>query len=635
MSGISGVCHLDGRPVGEAVLARMSERMAHRGPDGLDHWHRGSIGLSALHLRTTPEAAGETQPLPFGDGAALVGDLRLDNRPTLLRALGLVDRPAESVSDAELVVSAYLRWGEACVDHLLGAFAFVLWDPSRHLLFGARDHLGVKPFYYAFRRSDFFAFASEIKALLTVESVDASPNPQALANQLLIPVEDDPHSTFYKGVSVLPPAHWVAVRQGVVETARYWTPDPRRQHGSATDEEFALEYRRLFSQAVERRLRSSGPVGSMLSGGLDSSSIVAVAATALTREGRPKLHTLSATYGDSTSDERPYIDAMIDAFEVDPQFMAADETSPLVDTDRIAALLDRPNPAGNLHLSWTMFALARDAGCRVVFEGFDGDSTVSHGIHFLTELAYRGRFLELRRQLEAWGTRHGEPWRQTFRTMVRSRFLQRRLEELGIYRAYRRIRRIPDWAPPPIGDDPEWRSVLAPDFATTVTALGREPEVFFASERAFHHALITKPLMSRTMGLLDLTAAARGVEARFPFMDKDLIEFCLALPPRQKIRDGWTRWVARQGLRGVLPDVICDRPGKSSLTHGFFYALGRFETERLKRFVEAPPHGIDRYVRAEFLRETFEKFAAGRAEEREMAIFFRAFSVSQWLGAAG
>jgi len=564
-----------------------------------------------------------------------VGDLRLDNRPALLEALELADRPPESVSDAELTAAAYLLWGEACVDHLLGAFAFALWDPSRRLLFAARDHLGVKPFHYAFRKGAFFGFASEIKALLGVDGVDTSANPQALAHQLLVPIEDDPQSTFFNGVSVLPPSHWLAVRDGVLETGRYWAPDPHRQHAPASDEEFAEEYRRLFFQAVERRLRSAGPVASMLSGGLDSSSIVSVAATLLGRDGHSKLHTLSATYGDSTSDERPYIDAMIDAFDVEPQFMAADQTSPLVDTDRIAALLDRPNPAGNLHLSWTMFAQAHDAGCRVVFEGFDGDSTVSHGIHFLTELAYRGRVFELKRQLEAWGKRHGEPWKPTFRRMLRSRFLQRRLEDTGVYAAYRRLRRIPDWTPPSIPDDPEWKPVLDPDFARTVSAFGREEEVFFRSERAFHHALITKPLMSRTLGLLDLTAAARGVEPRFPFMDKDLIEFCLALPPRQKIRDGWTRWIARQGLRGVLPEVICNRPGKSSLTHGFFYALGRFEQQRLKSFVDDPPHGIDQYVRVDFLRTTYEKFVKGRAQEREMALFFRAFSIAQWLGAAG
>ena len=166
MSGIIGIHYLDGRPVDRENLTKMVDILAHRGPDGADIWVDGCVGLGHRMLWTTPESLIEKLPLENQRGDLVItADARIDNRDELIAALQINNRPSDKVVDSELILAAYEKWGEDCPEHLLGDFAFAIWDERRELLFCARDHFGVKPFYYYFANNT-FAFGSEIKALL-------------------------------------------------------------------------------------------------------------------------------------------------------------------------------------------------------------------------------------------------------------------------------------------------------------------------------------------------------------------------------------------------------------------------------------------------------------------------------------
>ena len=209
MSAVAGLYRTDGRPVNRHEVDRMVLALAHRGPDGTGAWSGGPVALAHGALWTTPESRGEPQPLASAACNVIVADARLDNRRDLLAALGLSGSAAGEIGDSELILRAYERWGEACATKLIGDFAFAIWDSQNQSLFCARDHVGVKPFYYH-QSSSAFLFASEIKALLTSPIVPYRLNPSRVADYL-VGLFDDQAITFYRDVYRLPAGHTLTV----------------------------------------------------------------------------------------------------------------------------------------------------------------------------------------------------------------------------------------------------------------------------------------------------------------------------------------------------------------------------------------------------------------------------------------
>src|SRR5881296_79829 len=223
MSAIVGIYFLDGRVVDGAALQSMVEQLAHRGPDGSGVWSEKEVGLGHRMLWTTPESLLEKFPLVNAAGdLVLTADARIDNRDELLAALGLESPPIQGISDGQLILRAYERWGERCPDRLLGDFAFAVWDRREQVLFCARDHFGVKPFYY-YRADRLFAFASEIKALLCLPEAPRRLNEVRVADYLdgglLL---GDKAGTFYQDILRLPPGHSLTIGPDRVQLRAYW-----------------------------------------------------------------------------------------------------------------------------------------------------------------------------------------------------------------------------------------------------------------------------------------------------------------------------------------------------------------------------------------------------------------------------
>src|SRR5437899_3351224 len=239
MSAIAGIVRLDGAPADPANLERMLERLAHRGPDGHGSHIADSCGLGHRMLWTTPESLHERLPLmnPTGD-LTLTADARIDNRDELC---SLLSAPS-TVTDADLILQAYARWGERCPEHLLGDFAFALWDARRGLLFCARDHFGVKPLYYHHRPGRLFAFASDITRLLVLSDVPRRLNETRVADYL-VPLLEDKEITFYEEIVRLPPAHRMTVDREGIRRQEYWSLDPEREIRLGADDEIAATFR--------------------------------------------------------------------------------------------------------------------------------------------------------------------------------------------------------------------------------------------------------------------------------------------------------------------------------------------------------------------------------------------------------
>ena len=285
MSGLAALLHRDGSPVSAAVLDAMSGALGHRGPDGCDSWREAGVGVAHQHFRTTPEEANEVQPVVCPAGRVwLAVDGRLDNRDDLLANLrGVEVRPA-AISDAALFLAAYLQWGLECFERCVGSFALAIWDRRERRMVVARDALGDRSlFYYLSPRC--FAVASEEAAVRRHPSVGPELDETRLAMHFAMSQPPEGR-TFFRDVRELPPAHWLVVDERHERCRRYWHVEPGVDR-NGSDEHHAERFLDTLNESVRCRLRSTSPPMVMMSGGLDSTSVVALAARHLRAEGGP------------------------------------------------------------------------------------------------------------------------------------------------------------------------------------------------------------------------------------------------------------------------------------------------------------------------------------------------------------
>lgn len=633
MSAIVGLYQVDGQPVERGDLKRMVESLAHRGSDGTGIWTRGPVGLGHRMLLTSPESRHERLPLVNKTGEiVLTADARIDNRRELIGALGLTGYPPEEISGSELILNAYEQWGEDCPEKLLGDFAFAIWDARTQVLFCARDHFGIKPFYYYYGPGRTFVFGSEIKALLSLQQVPRQLNEVRVADHLLGMFEDTV-ITFYQGILRLPAAHAMTVGREVTGVRHYWSLDPSREVRLRSDEEYAGAFRELFTEAVRCRVRSAFPVGGLLSGGLDSSSIVCSARQFLRENGNCPLHTFSAIFPGLPEedlrkiDERRFINAVLATGKFIPHYVRADRLSPLADLERVLWHEDEAVLAPNLYMHWALYRAAHQEGVRVLLDGIDGDSTVSHGLEYLADLARTGRWIALVMEATALSRRSPRsipPWRiiwqYGFRPLIPS----------PVREAWRVLRGR---------TEPTWtvNTVIHPAFAKRIGLAermqilhrnGSEPP---RNAREQHWRGLSSGLFPGTLEIADRASAAFSIESRYPFFDRRLMEFCLALPANQKLQHGWTRVIMRRAMAEILPDEIRWRIDKANLSPNFQRKLLDSDKRLLDEVILRNPEPIKNYVDMPALRKVYSRYLSQPMSREDALTVFGVVTLALWL----
>lgn len=623
MSGIVGIFYRNGRPVEKSSLEQMTETLAHRGSDRRSVWHSESVGMGHCLLHTTPESLLERQPTVDRSGNVITADLRLDNRDELIAILGFASCDRDKITDSELVLAAYQKWGEDCPDRLLGDFAFAIWDAGLQQLFCARDHYGIKQLYY-YCTDAMMVFASEIKALFCWSEVPRRLNEVKVADYL-IPLLEDREITFYQGIYRLPPAHSLTVGRTKVRLQQYWNLDPERNIVLGSDAEYAEAFREIFTEAVHCRMRSSFPVGTFLSGGLDSSSITCVARDLLDRQRQPTLPTFSAVFDRVTEcDESPYINAVVEQGDIEPHFIAGDRIGSLTDWSQVTWHQDEAYYAPNLFLHCAIYRAAQQQQDTDLLDGFDGDTTVSHGIAYIAELALAGNWLYLVPEVRGVAQNFGQSfwftlWRHGIRPNISPKL------EL----ARRKILAKTQKPPSP-------NICFQGEFAQRIQLKQRIRDSQQGSglpktSRDAHYRCLSAGVVPFSLEVADRAAAAYGIEPRYPFFDKRLIEFCLALPAEQKIRRGWTRLVMRRAMEGILPPKIQWRGGKSNLGSNFHHGL-KLGKEQLDRVMAEDLAYIENYLDLATLRSLYQRFSAGEAiSHDEYLAIWKSLSLTLWL----
>ncbi|THE65154.1 asparagine synthetase B [Salinadaptatus halalkaliphilus] len=618
MSGIVGVFDRAGGAVGPVDVESMLESLAHRGPDGSGQWCDERVGFGHQLLAATPQAT--TQPYD-DDGLIVTADVRLDNRSELVETLSITNASSQ-VPDCKLLCSAYRRWGPQCVDRLVGAFAFAIWDADRRQLFCARDHVGVKPIYYH-RSATTFAFSTELKGLLALPTVDDTLDERKVGDFLTGRLEDE-RLSFYESITRLPPAHAMTVDADGVEQWQYWSLDPSRTITLASDGAYERRFRDLLEQAVRCRLRTAGEVGAELSGGLDSSAVTVLARELLPAE--QPLQTFSNVYDDApSSDEREYIQLVTQRDGIVPHYVTLDRRGSLADASTYLSYYDKP-PHNTLHFSvWEQSNRAAEAGVDVVLNGVFGDSASNYGLGVIPQLFRTGRWRHMWLELRAMG--------EVFQTPPHHLFVRHALLPLvpeSVRRHYRNRRGRPIL-------EANANPTLDPDFVDRIDLRSRYKRLsgpdsvrVSSTDRLRQYYSLSSGRHAANFETIDLRYGAVGIEPRSPFADKRLLEFSLAMAPTQQFADGWTRAIVRRSLEDLLPEPIRTRPWKTMMDEAFWNALA-LEDDRLQDLV-ADPGPLARYLDADELRVAYERFDADPSS-RDARALWRALSLSTWVEA--
>lgn len=403
MSGIYGMVRYDGAPVTPETLAPMAAAMSFWGPDGHGQWCGEGAGLGHLMLHVTPESLHERLPASLRAAPHLVitADARIDNRDDIFDALGVPGPGRDQTPDSSLILLAYERWGSDCVTRLLGDFAFAIWDGRERKLFCARDLFGCMPFIYHYDGKRFI-FASDIKGVLARMESPRLNEPMIAAYLHMKTYHAEKRLTFFEEIIKLPPAHTLTLTSAGVQMSRYWSPEDAPEIRLATDEDYAEQMRILLQTSVECRLRSAFPVGSHLSGGLDSSSVSVVAARALRASGR-QLEVFSWSpppvprSDDDPENEHVRIEAVCRAEQLTCHYLPATQASyfELFQKNFTVEPTEMMAREGNVQ------ERAAERGLRVMLSGWGGDEAVSnHASSGFSEFLVGGKWPEFRALVE-------------------------------------------------------------------------------------------------------------------------------------------------------------------------------------------------------------------------------------------
>jgi len=566
MSGIYGIFQRDGVPLASERLGAMQQAMAYWGPDGSKLWQSGPLGLGHLALHNTPESRHDSQPLCNEDNSlVLIASARLDNREDLYASLNIPTTLTATTPDSALILKAYEKWGRACHNHLLGDWAFALWDDHRQELFIARDHNGISGLYY-YADPRFFAFSSSIKGLLALNEVPRRLNERRLA-QILV-VYPDPqgnkYAQLYEDIICLPPAHNLIVSADRLEVSEYWRLEDTPETRLGSDEEYVEAFLELYSEAVSCRLRSCRKVGVSLSGGLDSSSVMALAGRAAKVNNQhltaftsiPMYDTQKTVHHSRIGDEWSLAHATAEMLEtVDHQAVDAQGISPLQGIQKFLDLYEQAShAAANFYWIFALYAQAHQQGVGVLLNGQRGNATISwSGGNFPVMTKVRtGNLGASWHAMREWKSAHQVSWARA----IKSQVLRPLLMSLRNIRSYLPTQREP-WAD---------YSAIHPSFARRLNLLPRvrQAEKDSASKKLRdpemeHYASYHAGRTSVGSILLE-SGAGYSLEIRDPTIDQRVLKFCFSIPVDQYRRAGEDRWLIRRAMQGLLPPQVLSNP---------------------------------------------------------------------------
>jgi asparagine synthase (glutamine-hydrolysing) len=547
MSAICGIYSLTEEAIASEDFQVVMQQLAPYGKDGNGVWQAEIIALGHQMTHVTPESLSEK--LPFRDANrnwTIAADARLDNRQELFSTLGLSSELQPQISDSQLILMAYDRWGLDCPQHLLGDFAVAIWDDRDRRLFCFRDTIGVKPFYYLVSQQRFI-FASDIRAVLACPGVERQLDLTYVATYLQYQNFYHLERSFYKGLLKLPPASALTVCRGNIQKWAYWQPEKLPQIRFKQETEYIERLRELLQQAVNCRLRSHFAIGAHVSGGLDSSGVAVLAARSLRQRGQ-------SLVGFSWSpppqaEDYPLQDERALVEEICQQEQIPLHYTTLTTEDYIAhSRRDlTTEPTKTLLYELVTCPQAASQGLRVLLSGWGGDELVTfNGRGYFSELFLRGQW-----------------WKLLGEMRLRCQLQQTSL--WGTFKSHVILPLIPDrlanrWRPDLFRQSEPLPNGLNPVFLEQLRQAGTLPTPLSRYERPgvrrYQLNLLQNGHLTARLESWAAHGAIYGIDYRFPLLDRRLMEFSLGIPSELFFKNGWKRYVYRCAIAGFLPQQV-------------------------------------------------------------------------------
>lgn len=626
MCGICGIINLDKSPVETSVLERMNKALIHRGPDDEGRWIEKNIGLAQRRLSIIDLSPLGRQPMFFDKkNLAIVFNGEIYNYIEIRKDLIDLGYKFRSQSDTEVILASYKEWGIKCLERFNGMWALVIYDRKNKLIFAARDRIGVKPFYYFYDKKKFL-FASEIKAILKHPEVKAKPDDRIVWDYLVTGLVDHHEDTFFENIKELRAGKYILLKNNRLKVETYWDLDPNKPPAPKTDQEIRDKFRELFIDSVKLRLRSDVPIGTCLSGGLDSSAIVCVVNNFLKKEGKISQigtwqKTFSAAYEAKkfpgcVCDEREFINEVVRKTKVKSHLVFPSGKKLVEEIKDVVYHQDYPFGGTSIYAQWNVFRLAKHNGVKVMLDGQGSDELLAgyhpyFGIYF-SQLLRDLNIPRLIYEVFAYSHKHERSAFDMFKELLMgaaskgilgsfaSRFVRNRWPEYELFKH-------------------EWRNKYSPR------------SLYSPTKNVFRDGIHTM-LKSSITSLLryeDRDSMAFGIESRVPFLDYRLIEFVYSLADNQKIRHGETKWVMRQALKGILPEKIRNRQDKIGFATPETVWLKQDLGKDMRKVFASEKFHSRGYFEKGMASKYFEDVASGKNSNYQL--FWRLYNYEMWM----
>ena len=542
MCGIAGIIQSAACTFNKEHLKKMTDVLAHRGPDGEGFWQNdtGNVLLGHRRLSIIDLSHAGQQPMAYKNRYTITHNGEIYNYIELREELLKKGYSFHTQTDTEVIIAAYDYWQDECVDHFDGMFAFAIWDEEEKHLFAARDRFGEKPLFYHYDGKQLL-FASEMKALWAA-GVARVPNQQLLFNFITIGYTDNPSQpgeTFYENIYKLPPATVLKYNPGNKELLleKYWDIDPEKINKKITDTEATEQFLQLFNTSVKRRLRSDVTIGTSLSGGLDSSSVMAAINELQMLNYKPQAFT--AIFPGFEKDELGFSKQVVDKFSLQQFTTNLSAAEMIKDWEKLSYHQEEPFGSASIYAQYHV---------KVLLDGQGADETLA-GYHkyykwYWQEL-FRNRKLFRSKELKA-AKEMGIPDKFDFKNMIAAyfpSFATVTLENQYLLKAIRHEDLTKDF----VKQQSKQAYYTTPDH--------------FTLNGVLHFNTCTHGL-EELLRYADRNSMAHGREVRLPFLSHELVEFIFSLPGNFKIRNGWSKWILRETMKSKLPDSIVWRKDK-------------------------------------------------------------------------
>jgi asparagine synthase (glutamine-hydrolysing) len=606
MSAILGYGRLDRNEADAQYASKMLDRMNHWDADASNLWFSNSLVLGHLLLQNSPQSAYEQQPyFDSKKGMCITADATLFNRKELMHELNIVYN--KELPDSELILKAYQKWGKGCPSHFNGGFAFVIWDKNLEEFFCARDHHGIKPFYYSYE-SEQFSFASEVKGILELPYVNRKVDGLWVVDYLCR-IWLDTKSTLYKNIKRLEPAQTLTVNKGGLHFYSYWKLDEIKELKLNSEEEYIEAFREKLENAIDSRLSTSYGVASELSGGLDSSCVTTIAHHKLKGE-KFKSYSFVLPKRDlvlypDLHDEREWIKIITEHTGIENIGLLSGEGVGVMEAfEWNNKVQDEPPKEMNCMYRDIMYREIQASNTRVLLSGFGGDEMVSqHANEYISGLIQTG---EWKLSWDEVKQLSQEKNRSLFRTL--GGLVIKNLLNTNSRQLQRLIRNITGKVAP-VREKLKHRPIQQALFEKyKVEGRFEAYQDRYRNTGSFLKDQVRRMQQPHVMYRLeacDIATRSFKMEYRYPLLDISLIEFYLSLPAHMKAKRGRGRYIFRKTIEEYLPDSIVWRASKKGSSNPQSIVRSKIDGSKIKEQLETLPkdHAIHQFADFTKLKE--------------------------------